>query len=658
MQLITTDQEWLEADGLGGFASGTAAGIRTRRYHALLLAALTPPTGRQVLVAALDAEIVAGDRSIPISAQRYAPGVVHPDGTSRIVRFACAPWPCWTYEVENGLRIEHSLFVPRGTPVTVLRWRLSAPAPGGLRLIVRPYLAARDYHSTQHENGAFRFDADTTGSAVRWHPYDGISAILASASGRYVHHPDWYRNFEYAEERARGLDFLEDLACPGHFELDLSSGDAVLILAADTAAARTVLARAAPADVAVALEAEERDRRGAWSNPLDRAADAYFVRRGDGTTIVAGYPWFTDWCRDTFIALRGLALATGRYADARQVLLAWARGVSEGMLPNRFPDAGGAPEFNAVDASLWFVVAAHELLQLDGSVPAGDRRVLEGAIDAILDGYCRGTRFGIRADRDGLLASGVPGVQLTWMDARIGDRVITPRIGKPVDVQALWLNALWAGARRRRHWKGRFATACASFQARFWNDATGTLYDVIDVDHVPGACDATIRPNALLAIGGLPLQILDGDRARRVVDTAEAMLWTPAGLRSLAPAEPGYRGQYGGGVDARDGAYHQGTAWPWLAGPFIEAWVRMRGGSPAVREEARARFLAPLLSHLDPAAGGHLPEVADGDPPHRPGGCPFQAWSLGEILRLDRTVLGPDPAPAVTGGVDALERLT
>jgi predicted glycogen debranching enzyme len=311
------------------------------------------------------------------------------------------------------------------------------------------------------------------------------------------------------------------------------------------------------------------------------------------------------------------------------------------MLPNRFPDAGEAPEFNAVDASLWFVIAAGELLQADPSMAVESRRLLQATIEAILDGYDRGTRYGIRADPDGLLAAGVPGVQLTWMDARVGDRVITPRVGKPVEVQALWINALWIGAHLSPRWQELFTRAFRSFESRFWNEAAGALYDVVDVDHVPGQVDASIRPNQILAVGGLPLPLLSGDRARAVVDVVERQLWTPAGLRSLAPDDPAYCARYGGSVAERDGAYHQGTVWPWLAGPFVEAWVQTRGRTAAALAEARTRFLTPLLAHFERTASGHVPEVADGDPPHRPGGCPFQAWSVGEVLRVRRMLDAP-----------------
>ncbi len=713
--------EWLEADGLGGFASGTVSGIRTRRYHALLLAATAPPTGRVVLVNGFDAWVDTTAGSFPITSQAYPPGLVAPDGARRIESFEPEPWPRWMFRLEDGTRIEQEIFAVKGAPIVALAWRLmkepirrgaSAPsgstsrgvrgaranrapraataAPVHATLWLRPFLSGRDSHALHHENGAFRFDADVSGERVAWRPYASLPRIVALTNGEYAHDPDWYRNFYYETERERGLDCLEDLASPGIFRWDLNRSEAVWILAAEgagstAAAARATSASASTPSISTAsstaaktlarLRASERRRRSAFASSHDRAADAYLVRRGAGATIVAGYPWFADWGRDTFIALRGLCLATGRLDEARAILLEWAGTISEGMLPNRFPDAGGAPEYNSVDASLWFVVAVHELLSAAtaAAIPPRARARLVAAVEAILDGYSRGTRHGIGADADGLLAAGAPGVQLTWMDAKVGDWVVTPRIGKPVEVQALWVNALRIGARllagtdagrrargatagaRARDWLALHDRALASFRDRFWNESRGWLHDVIDVDHVPGRVDSALRPNQIFAVGGLPFALLDGDRARRVVDAIEASLLTPLGLRTLAPGEPGYAPRYEGGPHARDSAYHNGTVWPWLIGPFVEAWVRVRGGSRDAKRKARSRFLEPLLARIggDAAAAatagvdrasaatglGHLPEIADGDPPHAPRGCPFQAWSLGEAIRLDRVVL-------------------
>ncbi len=625
--------EWLEADGLGGFASGTTNGIRTRRYHALLLAATTPPAGRVVLVNGLEvwADTTAG--TVALSSQRYAPDVTHPDGVSRIVAFATDPWPRWTYALPDGSRVEHECFVRHGSPLTVLTWRL-VDGTGPVRLHVRPLLSGRDYHALHHENPAFRYDADlSVAGRIVWNPYPGIPAVVARTNATYVHAPDWYRSFLYDEERARGLDDAEDLASPGVLELDLAAGEATLCFTTDPDVA---------ADVA-ALRAAERKRRAQFATRLHRAANAYVVARGAGKTIVAGYPWFTDWGRDTFIALRGLCLATGRLDDARDILVEWSHHVSDGMLPNRFPDRGEQPEYNAVDAALWYVVAVHELFeaarQRGKRIAKPDRKALEDAVDAILAGYARGTRHGIHVDDDGLLAAGVPGVQLTWMDAKVGDWVVTPRIGKPVEVQALWLNALRIGATRSERWAALCARAQASFEARFWNELLGCLHDVVDPDHHKGTVNGGFRPNQILAVGGLPFPVIEGERARRIVDTVETRLWASIGLRSLAPGSAAYAPRYEGGVRERDGAYHQGTIWPWLLGAFVDAWLRVRGGTREAKAQARARFLAPLLAHLDEAGLDHVSEIVDAEPPHKPRGCPFQAWSVGEAIRIADVIL-------------------
>ncbi len=646
MQTIDDRTEWLEADGLGGFASGTTSGVRTRRYHALLLTATAPPTGRVVLVNGFDAWVDTPSGSFALTTQRYAPDVQHPDGASRIVSFTSEPWPTWEFVTPDGVRLLQEILVEHGTGTILVTWSLLAGGPVALR--VRPFLSGRDYHSMHHENAAFRFDAERKDAMVTFRPYGGLPCVVSLSNGDYRHAPDWYRNFLYRAELERGLDAVEDLASPGEFKWSLSaSGDqAIWHLRATTEVPGEDFSRGAVVDLHRAIRSAELTRRAAFATPLDRGADAYLVRRGGGRTIIAGYPWFTDWGRDTFIAVRGLCLATGRLSDARDILVEWAGAVSEGMLPNRFPDHGETPEFNAVDASLWYVIAASELLFSVGRqsrvLTRDDRDALVSAILKIVAGYAAGTRFGIRMDDDGLLAAGVAGVQLTWMDARVGDRVITPRIGKPVEVQALWLNALNIAAGLDSQWREPFERGMASFSERFWDERRGHLADVVDVDHVRATRDDTCRPNQILAVGGLPIALVSGDRARRIVECVEQRLWTPLGLRSLAPEEPGYAPRYEGDSSARDAVYHQGTVWPWLMGPFVDAWVRVRGNAEAARLAARSRFVEPLLAHLSEAALGHVSEIADAEAPFTPRGCPFQAWSLGELLRLDRVVLS-DP---------------
>ncbi|MDR5739296.1 amylo-alpha-1,6-glucosidase [Caballeronia sp. LZ016] len=625
------EDEWLEADAHGGFASGTVGTTRTRRYHALLLTATQPPAGRVVLVNGVEAWLDVDGARVPLTMQRYAPDVLYPDASAQLDAFDISPWPTWRYRIGENVVAVAEAFVAKESGETVLRWRLEG-APTQAALHVRPLISGRDYHALHRENASFDFDASVDGERVHWRPYGALPAIGATSNGVYEHAPDWYRNFQYVRERERGLDDIEDLATPGVFHFDLASGEAVLILHADTGddppRERDALA------LASRLDARERERRAAFGSRLARSADAYVVARKHGRTIIAGFPWFTDWGRDTFISMRGLLLASGRHEDAESILLEWTDTLSEGMLPNRFPDSGGLPEYNSVDASLWFAIAVHDYLAT-GHAPAATTARLQHTVDAILEGYTRGTRFDIVADGDGLLRAGVPGVQLTWMDAKAGDCVVTPRIGKPVEVQALWINALSIASAWNARWQPMRDRARQAFQTRFVDPATHALYDVVDADHEPGKLDRSIRPNQIFAVGGLPHAIVDGEIARAVIAQVEAHLLTPLGLRTLAPSDPAYRSRYAGGLMDRDGAYHQGTVWPWLMGPFVEAWLRVHGAA-GVRE----RFLAPLHAHLDQYGIGHVSEVADGEAPHTPGGTPFQAWSLAELLRIGKLIDG------------------
>ncbi len=660
------DAEWLEADGLGGFASGTVAGARTRRYHALLLSALTPPTGRVVLVSGHDAWVErpgdgAGSREF-LTVQRYAPDVTA-GGQAKLAGFEAEPWPRWTWRLSDGTEVRGELFVPKGSAAVCLRWRTPKPVQG-LRLVVRPFLSGRDAHALHHENPDLQSDADVTSFRVRWQTYPGMPGVISVSNGSYVHAPVWYHAFQLDEERARGFDFIEDAMSPGVLSWDLGACEAVWMLGAEGLPSVERLSAGRPLDRHRALRAAERDRRAAFPSRLHRAADAYLVARGAGRTVIAGYPWFTDWGRDTFISLRGLGLTTGRFDDARDILHAWAGAVSQGMLPNRFVDQGDTPEYNSVDASLWFVIACWEYLRAARDaghrIPEDERRALDRACWNILAGYATGTRYRIHMDDDGLLCSGEAGVQLTWMDAKVGDWVVTPRIGKPVEVQALWLNALRIGAMSDARWARLYNHGLESFRSRFWNADRGCLHDVVDVDRVRGTSDATIRPNQIFAVGGLPFPLLENGRAREVLETVRALLLTPIGLRSLAPEADAYAPRYTGGPRERDGAYHQGTVWPWLLGAFVEAWLRVEGDSPAVRAEIRRTVVAPLLAHLDGAGLGHVSEIADAEPPHTPRGCPFQAWSVAEALRIvslsAEPAAGAPAAAADLGPVPRTER--
>ena len=624
-------REWIETDALGGFASGTVSTIRTRRYHALLLSAQTPPSDRWVLVNDVEVWLDVDGQRLDLSSHQYG-DVIHPNGAERIRSFSIEPWPTWTYAVA-GFEVEFEVCGVHESPTTLLRWtprRLDRPAT----LFVRPLLSGRDPHQLQRQNGAFLFGLSVDDGRLSWSSYPDVPQVHALANGRYTHAPQWYRNFTYAEEAARGLDHIEDLASPGVFAFPLGEGAADLVFSGDRAA----LGGASDGATAVGnrWRALESDRRAGAEDALSRAAKQYVVRRGDNHTVIAGYPWFGDWGRDTFIALRGLRHLADGTSLVQSILQEWSAVVSKGMLPNRFPDRGDEPEYNSVDASLWYVLAVRELLTTDVSTEV--RAQLLAAVAEILDGYTVGTRYGIRADDNGLLSAGVQGVQLTWMDAKVGDWVVTPRIGKPVEIQALWLNALDFARTAFQRFEEPFRRGRSAFSPAFYDPALGHLYDVVDVDHEPGRNDRRLRPNQVLALGGLPLSLVDRPLARSILSRIEQTLWTPMGPRSLACHEPCYAATYDGGVRARDGAYHQGTVWPWLTGPFVDAWVWAHGGDASVQREARRRFLVPLFGHLEEAGLGHVSEIADGAAPHRPRGAPFQAWSVTELLRLDRTL--------------------
>ncbi|RYZ08434.1 MAG: glycogen debranching protein [Myxococcales bacterium] len=636
-----SDAEWLEPDGLGGFASGTVSGVRTRRYHALLLCSLKPPQDRRALVQGFVAWLETPNGRAELWPQSYAGGYVR-DRDGELSSFSRDPWPVWRIQTTLGPVIEVELFVPHGRPAVALRLRLAAPWEGPVTLHVRPLLSGRDFHALHHENPAFHFPFQRQSELLRFTPYPGAPAVQMLSNARFEPAPDWYRHFHYREEEERGLDATEDLASPGVFTLSLEHERREMwwLLQGEVPGALAVPIEGAATFVQL-LRRGEHERRAQVTDPLDRAAEAYVVKRGEGKTVLAGYPWFGDWGRDTFIALRGLCLARDDDETARSILLEWAAAVSEGMLPNRFSDrADQPPEYNAVDAALWFVQTAHELIA-QTSLSLRDRQRLEQAMVEIVSGYARGTRYGIGADTDGLLWAGAPGVQLTWMDAKVGDWVVTPRRGKPVEVQALWLTALSYAARVDGRFTDLRDRASESFRRRFWNRERGMLFDVVDVDRVPGKVDASCRPNQVLAVGGLPLTFFSPEQCAKVVSMVERELYTPLGLRSLGPQEPEYRAHYTGGVMERDGAYHQGTVWPWLLGPFVEAWVKAHGNSGEAKARARERFLPPLREHLGRAGLGHVSEIADAEWPHTPRGCPFQAWSLSELIRLERRVLAP-----------------
>ena len=632
-------REWLETDGIGGFASSTIVSLNTRRYHGLLVAATKPPVGRLVLLSKLEETLFIDGQPFELSANRY-PGVVHPQGYRYLTQFRLDPFPVFTYEME-GIEIEKTVFMIYGENSTVVQYELRKnnhpESPKNLRLEIRPLIAFRDYHSTTHENGSLNRDVEVGPGLAAVAPYRGLPTLyLAHNAAELQKTGDWYRNFEYDAERERGLDFAEDLFNPYVLRFDLRPG----VQAALIASTQQHEVAQAPGY----RQAEIARRRNTEAvSPIDdsfvralaAAADQYIVSRGDQKTVIAGYHWFSDWGRDTMIALPGLTLPTGEYEVARSILRTFAKHVDQGMLPNRFPDAGETPEYNTVDATLWFFEAARAYLAYTGDL-AFIRDELYPVFSDIISWHARGTRYGIKVDSSGLLSSGETGVQLTWMDAKVGDWVVTPRRGKPVEIQALWYNALCIMedlARRfgddvgQNRYRNMATVASGSFSRLFWNENTGCLYDVVN----DAPADASIRPNQILAVS-LTHSMLSPERAQAVVEKVKEHLLTPYGLRTLAPSDPQYRGRYTGGPSERDGAYHQGTVWPWLLGPFITAYVKVQGDSEPARRQA-AEWLAPIKDHLADGGLGHISEILDGDPPQRPCGCIAQAWSVGEVLR-------------------------
>ena len=645
-------REWLVTNGIGAFASGAVAGSATRRYHGLLIAALQPPAGRTLLVAGLDEIVSVDGNSYPLATHRWASGAVAPQGHLTLQNFRLeGSTPVWTYHAGNT-RIEKRVWMRHGENTSLVRYTLlDSPSPVALEL--KALVNYRDFHSATHA-GDWQMRVSRVENGVGVTAFEGAIPFYlrcdgASCEPQHV----WYRDFFLPRESERGLDDREDQLFAADFRAQLEIGQSVTM----------VLSTAKDADLdGEASRKKEEKRQGkvlsaaqgllepasgaetpAWLSQLVLAADQFLVQRSlldqsAGQTVIAGYHWFCDWGRDTMIALPGLALATGRPERAKQILLAFAKFVDGGMLPNNFPDTGAAPEYNTIDATLWYFEAIRQYFA--STTDSSTLKKLFPVLARIIAAHVEGTRYNIHVDpADGLLYGGGPGVQLTWMDAKIGDWVVTPRTGKPIEINALWINALETMAHfaqalgsPSKSYEQMSAKAKTSF-AKFWNPQRNCCFDVIDA---PGASsDPALRPNQIFAVS-LNFSPLSADEQKAVVDACAAQLLTPFGLRSLAPAERGYTGTYSGGPRERDGAYHQGTVWAWLLGPFALAHYRV------YKDRAMA------LAHLEPLAKsiaiyglGTLAEIFDGDPPHRPRGCIAQAWSVGEVLRAWKELNAP-----------------
>ncbi|MHC4716679.1 MAG: amylo-alpha-1,6-glucosidase [Planctomycetota bacterium] len=647
-ELLAT--EWLIANKLGAYASGTVLGTNTRRYHGLLVAATRPPGGRIVALSNLLEQLVLPDESGAESTWELATfefdGALLPFGGAHLEAFRQGVSATFHYRFGQSELVKEVMLADAANAVAIQYRLLSGPA-GILR--IRPFVALRDYHELRQAGRTHQMTYLHYHDGIRVEDRESTTSALYMSMGpepkqRFRSQTQWWYRFRYRGDLNRGQDGNEDLYTPGCFEVPLAvDGPVQLTASMDDpkevnieATRRVRLGRVSQYVAGLGDDADETSRR------LAMAAETFVAQRRrpnayPATTIVAGYHWFGSWGRDAMIALPGLLLETRRFEPALAVLRGFAEAVDEGMIPNFFDERGAGASFNSIDASLWFIIAADRYVAASGDVD-GWQNHLAGAVLSILQHYHDGTRFDIRADHDGLLVGGDEQTQLTWMDAKFAGRPITPRYGKCVEINALWHAALRVAQRRTEEgtaagkWGQIAQVVAAAFAERFWNPEAGCLYDIISGERM----DDAIRPNQILAVA-LPDCPLPPDRQRSVVDVVQRELLTPMGLRTLSPAAPGYRGRYGVSWESRDRAYHQGTVWPWLTGPFIEAYLKVHEFSDQARDQCR-QWLAGWGEHLRTAGLGFVSEIFDGDEPHAPAGCIAQAWSVAEILRAKRMV--------------------
>lgn len=637
-------KEWLLTNSRGGFVSGTVAGCNTRRYHGLLVGTHTPPAHRIAALSCCLETLTCKDHSIALSTFEFD-RTLHPRGYEYQTAFRKSLGVHFDYELPAA-NLTKSIYLLPDFDVIAMVYEFSE-VRDAFEFSVRPFAALRDFHSLQ--NSAAVFHTELTGQTLVIQNEDTQAGKLTlhSETLRFEQDPQWWHHFMYRVERLRGQDCFEDLWSPGLYRAQIDSPLQIVLWAALTDNAHAASLDAMDIDIAIdALRLREKELlsqcppHDVFSRHLFLAAGQFITERTlhheTTPTILAGYPWFLDWGRDTFIALEGLCLCTGRAETAWGVLTTFADAVSEGMIPNRFDDYGNPPHYNSIDASMWFVHAAFAYLGATGDAQNFSIKLLP-AVKWIMESYRRGTRFGIRADSDKLITGGDAQTQLTWMDAKFDGVSFTPRYGKAVEINALWYSNLCHLA---QFYKGRhaenahFYTTLAeqvahSFVHLFWNEKAGYLNDCVLPD---GTVDASLRPNQIFA-ASLPYSPLDKTLRQKVVAAVEHHLLTPRGLRSLAPSDPRYKGRYVGPQGQRDAAYHQGTVWGWLIGPFIEAYLKVNDNSPGAQRKCRT-WLAPLLRHLEEEACiGSISEIFDGDAPHTPCGTFAQAWSVAEALR-------------------------
>ncbi|HVA92982.1 MAG TPA: amylo-alpha-1,6-glucosidase [Chloroflexota bacterium] len=644
-------REWLLTNGLGGYASGTVPGVDTRHYHALLVAATHPPIQRMALLVRLNEAITVGEDTTELMTAEYRDGTISPDGFTRIESFALEDGlPTWHFRIGGSL-LRRTIWMVPDHNITVVRYKLVVGREP-VDLALRPLCAARDHHKVQRGDWNRPWSVETVKDGARVLAGDGVPPLWLLASGAsFQVAGDWYWSFLLREERARGYDHIEDLFQPGTFHATLRAGRSLTFIAS---AEPPGLAMPDP-DAALAARRSTHARITAAQAPgsgLDhltaalQEAAAQFVVQRQATdpaaparvSLIAGYPWFADYGRDSLISLPGVLLETERVAEAADLLRGLADHIEDGLIPSQFPDNGDPPEYTAADTSLlFFPTLGSTLAAAPNPALLSD---LYPRLREIIDCYTRGTRAGIGVDpHDGLLRAGewtegrAP-TRLTWMDARLRDRIYTPRVGKPVEVNALWIQALdlmadWAPGMGddAAPYQRAAELARASFAQRFWNEEGGYLFDVIDG---PDGDDSRLRPNQLFALARTT-PLVSREQAIRALDAITQHLLTPYGLRTLSPQDPEYRGRCVGDQAERDSAYHQGTVWPWLLGPYVDAYLAVEGALPDLK-----RILEPFIGHLREAGLGTISQIFDGNPPHTPRGCIAQAWSVGELLRLAR----------------------
>lgn len=641
------EKEWLLTNSRGGFASSTVIGCNTRRYHGLLVGSLEPPTSRIMALSGCLETVLLGMCEFKLSTVEF-PRKISPDGFLRLRRF-CRGDIGVHFDYQLGdLQLTKSVYLHREQDTVAVVYKF-AGVHRPIEFVVRPMVALRDFHSLQKSGTPLVFSSIRDEAIVRNAHGDCGQVLLKCPHSVFETDSQWWFNFTYRRDKERGQEYTEDLFSPGAFRCSIDSPTTIVLWAN--------LGREYKLGQFVLPDIEDvvrglREHHSVVVAPADddkvlaelylagdqfiarRPASPKGLRRGE-QTILAGFPWFADWGRDTFISLPGLLLATRRYDEAKSILITFAQAASEGMIPNCFDDYSNAAHFNSVDASLWFVNAAFEYLRASGDRPTFEEQLLP-TIVSIVDSYRRGTRFGIHADSDGLITAGDGNTQLTWMDARYEGVAFTPRYGKAVEINALWYNALMMLAGfydDEGHSRGDIRAEAdrvkESFCRVFWNESWGWLNDCVLPD---GEVDATLRPNQIFAVS-LPFSPLDSVKQKAVVDIVEKKLLTPFGLRTLSQDDRRYHGIYVGPQAERDGAYHQGTVWPYLVGPFVEAYLKVHGFTPESKGRA-FQFIEPLLKHLtEDGCIGQVSEIFDGDPPHKPRGCFAQAWSVAELIR-------------------------